>query len=130
MILRVTNVFFRYLLTLNLKFAEPLLQYEHLNYGRKRSSGRESRLSLKAKETSRLAYGSDGEYDANLPVKKRRIKEELVSEVNMSDRKSELPATHARIRLILGGKDDNLTTCQINSFRMRGLPCPTSMTTK
>ena len=61
--------------------------YEPLNYGRKRSSGRELRLSLKAKETSRLAYGSDGEYDANLPVKKRRIKEELVSEVNMLDRK-------------------------------------------
>lgn len=44
------------------------------------------RLSLKAKETSRLAYGSDVEDDASLPVKKRRIKEELVSEVIISDR--------------------------------------------
>ena len=41
------------------------------------------RLSLKAKETSRLAYGSEGEDDASLPVKKRRIKEELVSEVKI-----------------------------------------------
>ena len=31
-----------------------------------------------------MAYGSEGEDDASLPVKKRRIKEELVSEVNRS----------------------------------------------
>ena len=59
---------------------DPAL-YAPFNYGR-RSSARDVRLSLKAKETSRLAYGSEAEDDASLPVKKRRIKEELVSEVN------------------------------------------------
>ena len=62
---------------------DPAL-YAPFNNGR-RSSARDVRLSLKAKETSRLAYGSEGEDDASLPVKKRRIKEELVSEVKIPD---------------------------------------------